>query len=174
MEDMWDAGHLCKILLKKGECFLPGPANETRMAFSFSMDSFNPYHMKEAKQTVSSTAIWLILLNLPPHLRFHHKNMFLAGIIPGPRKPLLSDINHSLNILVNILLEFFDPGALDSQMVRHKLGCRVRAILVPVVADMLAVRQAGGFASLTATYFCTGCSLKVQDIENLDMHSWPQ
>jgi hypothetical protein len=174
MEDMWDAGHLCKILLKKGECFLPGPANETRMAFSFSMDSFNPYHMKEAKQTVSSTAIWLILLNLPPHLRFHHKNMFLAGIIPGPRKPLLSDINHSLNILVNILLEFFNPGVLDSRTARHKLGCRVQAILVPVVADMLAVRQAGGFASLTATYFCTGCSLKVQDIENLDMHSWPQ
>jgi hypothetical protein len=68
MEDMWDAGHLCKILLKKGERFLPGPATEMRLAFSFSMDSFNPYHMKEAKQTVSSTAIWLVLLNLPPHL----------------------------------------------------------------------------------------------------------
>jgi hypothetical protein len=174
MEDMWDAGHLCKILLKKGECFLPGPANETRLAFSFSMDSFNPYHMKEAKQTVSSTAIWLILLNLPPHLRFHHKNMFLAGIIPGPRKPSLSDINHSLNILVDVLLEFFNPGVLYSRTARHKLGCRVRAILVPVVTDMLAARQAGGFASLTATYFCTRCSLKVQDIENLDMHSWPQ
>ena len=68
MEDMWDTGHLCKILLKKGERFLPGPASEMCLAFSFSMDSFNPYHMKEAKQTVSSTAIWLILLNLPPHM----------------------------------------------------------------------------------------------------------
>ena len=86
MEDMWDAGHLCKILLKEGEWFLPGPANETRLAFSFSMDSFNPFHMKEAKQTVSSTAIWLILLNLPPHLRYRPDNMFLAGIIPGPKK----------------------------------------------------------------------------------------
>ncbi len=74
MEDMWDAGHLCKILLKKGEWFLPGPANETRLAFSFSMDSLNPYHMKEAKQTVSSTAIWLILLNLPPHLQYQDIN----------------------------------------------------------------------------------------------------
>ncbi len=173
MEDMWDAGHLCKILLKKGERFLPGPANETRLAFSFSMDSFNPYHMKEAKQTVSSTAIWLILLNLPPHLRYRPENMFLAGVIPGPRKPSLSNINHSLKLLVDVLLEFFDPGVLYSQTARHKQGCRVRAILVPVVSDMLAARQAGGFASPTATYFCMRCNLKVQDIENLDKYSWP-
>jgi len=174
MEDIWDAGHLCKILLKKGERFLPGPANETRLAFSFSVDSFNPFHMKEAKQTVSSTAIWLVLLNLPPHLRYRPENTFLAGIIPGPRKPSLSDINHSLKLLVDVLLEFFEPGVLYSRTARHKQGCRVRAILVPVVSDMLAARQAGGFASPMATYFCTRCNLKVQDIENLDKHSWPQ
>ena len=137
MEDMWDAGHLCKILLKKGEWFLPGPTNEMRLAFSFSMDSFNPFHMKEAKQTVLSTAIWLVLLNLPPHLQYRPENMFLAGIIPGLRKPSLSDINHSLQLLINILLEFFNPGILYSQTARHKQGCRVQAILVPVVLDML-------------------------------------
>jgi Transposase family tnp2 len=174
MEDMWDAGHLCKILLKKGERFLPGPADEMRLVFSFSMDSFNPYHMKEAKQTVSSTAIWLILLNLPSYLRYRPENMFLAGIIPGPRKPSLSDVNHSLKLLVDVLLELFDPGVLYSRTARHTQGCRVRAILVPVVSDMLAARQAGGFASATATHFCTRCGLNVQNIENLDRHTWPQ
>ncbi len=168
MEDMWDAGHLSKILLTKGERFLPGPADEMRLAFSFSMDSFNPYHMKEAKQTVSSTAIWLILLNLPPHLRYRPENMFLAGIIPGPKKPSLSDINHSLELLVDVLLEFFEPGVWYSRTARHSQGCRVRAILVPIVSDMLAARQAGGFASPTATNFCTCCNLRIQDIENLD------
>ena len=39
---------------------------------------------------------------------------------------------------------------------------------------MLAARQAGGFASPTVTYFCTRCNLKIQDIENIDRHSWPQ
>ena len=174
MEDMWDAGHLCRILLRKGERFLPGPADETRLAFSFSMDSFNPYHMKEAKQTVSSTAIWLTLLNLPPHLRYRPDNMFLAGIIPGPKKPSLSDTNHSLKLLVEVLLEFFDPGVWYSRTARHGQGCRVRAILVPVVSDMLAARQAGGFASPTATNFCTCCNLKIQDIENIDRSTWPE
>ncbi len=174
MEDIWDAGHLCKVLLKKGKRFLPGPVDETRLAFSFSMDSFNPYHMKEAKQTVSSTAIWLILLNLPSHLRYRPENMFLAGVIPGPRKPSLSDVNHSIKLLVDVLLEFFDPGVWYSRTARHRYGCRVRAILVPVVSDMLAARQAGGFASPTATFFCTLCNLKVQDIENIDKRTWPE
>jgi hypothetical protein len=174
MEDIWDAGHLCKILLKKGERFLPGPTDETRLAFSFSMDSFNPYHMKEAKQTVSSTAIWLVLLNLPPHLRYRPENMFLAGIIPGPRKPSLSDVNHTIKLLVDVLLELFDPGVWYSRTAKHIHGCRVRAILIPVVSDMPAARQAGGFASPTATFFCTLCSLKIQDIENLDKSTWPE
>jgi hypothetical protein len=174
MEDIWDGAHLCRLLLKEGERFLPGPVNETRLAFSFSIDSFNPYHMKEAKQTVSSTAMWLVLLNLPSHLRYRPENMFLAGIIPGPKKPSLSDINHSINLLVDVLREFFHPGILYSRTARHTHGCRVRAVLVPVVADMLAARQAGGFASPTATYFCTLCNLKIQDIENLDRQTWPK
>ncbi len=110
MEDMWDGQHLCRILLRKGECFLPGPVDEMRLAFSFSMDSFNPFHMKEAKQTVSSTGIWLTLLNLPPHLHYRPENLFLAGIIPGPKKPSVFDVNHSIKLLVDVFLEFFDPG----------------------------------------------------------------
>ena len=174
MEDVWDARHLCRVLLKKGERFLPGPVDETRLAFSFSMDSFNPYHMKEAKQTVSSTAIWLTLLNLPSHLRYRPENMFLAGIIPGPKKPSLSDVNHSTKLLVDVLLEFFDPGVWYSRTAKHRHGRRVRAILMPIVSDMPAARQAGGFASPTATSFCTLCNLKIQDIENLDRHTWPE
>jgi Transposase family tnp2 len=174
MEDAWDARHLCKVLLKRGERFLPGPIDETRLAFSFSMDGFNPYHMKESKQAVSSTAIWLVLLNLPSHLRYRPENMFLAGIIPGPRKPSLSDVNHSIKLLVDVLLEFFDPGVRYSRTAKHRHGRRVRAILVPVVSDMPAARQAGGFASTTATFFCTLCSLKIQDIENLDRSTWPE
>ncbi len=174
MEDMWDAGHLSKILLTKGEWFLPGPADEMRLAFSFLMDSFNPYHMKEAKQMVLSTAIWLILLNLPPHLRYCPKNMFLTGIIPGPKKPSLSDINHSLELLVDALLEFFEPSVWYSRMARHSQGCRVHTILVPIVSDMLAAWQAGGFASPMATNFCTCCNLRIQDIENLDQKTWPE
>ncbi|KAH9172227.1 hypothetical protein EDB89DRAFT_1906338 [Lactarius sanguifluus] len=39
---------------------------------------------------------------------------------------------------------------------------------------MLAARQADGFASLTAMFFCMLCNLKVQDIENLNKRTWPE
>lgn len=58
--------------------------------------------------------------------------------------------------------------------VRHNQGCRVHAILVPIVSDMLVTWQAGVFASTTATYICICCSLKIQDIENLDRSTWPK
>jgi hypothetical protein len=98
--------------------------------------------------------------------------MFLAGIIPRPKKPSLSDTNHSLKLLVEVLLEFFDPSMWYSRTARHGQGCQVCAILVPVVSNMLAAYQAGRFASLTATNFCTCCNLKIQDIENLDRSTW--
>ena len=87
---------------------------------------------------------------------------------------MLSDSNHCLKLLVDVLLEFFDPGVWYSRTARHGQGCRVRAILVPVVSDMLAACQAGGFASPTATTFCTCCNLRSQDIENLDRGTWPE
>lgn len=145
-----------------------------RLAFSFSMDSFNPYHMKEAKQMVSSIAIWLILLNLPSHLWYRPENMFLAGIIPRPKKPSLSDVNHSIELLVDVLLEFFDPGIWYSHTANHRHGHRLQAILMLIVLDMLAAWQASEFASPTATFFCMLCNLKIQDIENLDRCTWPQ
>jgi hypothetical protein len=85
-------------------------------------NSFNPFHMKEAKQTVSSTAIWLVVLNLSTHLLVP-ENVFLAGIIPGPKKSSLSDINHSVELLVEALREFFDTGVRYSRTARHMQGC---------------------------------------------------
>jgi Transposase family tnp2 len=138
------------------------------------MDSFNPYHMKEAKQTILSMAIWLILLNLPPHLHYHPENMFLAGIISEPRKPSLTNINHLIRLLVDVLLKFFEPGVWYSHTSRHRFGCWIQAILMPVVSDMLMARQAGGFSSPTVTFFCMLYNLKVQEIENIDKSTWPE
>ena len=81
--------------------------------------------MKLAKQKVLSTVIWLVLLNLPFHLQCRPENMFLAGIVPGSNKPSLSDANHSIQHLVNILHEFFDPGVMYSHTAKHSQGCQI-------------------------------------------------
>jgi hypothetical protein len=130
--------------------------------------------MKTAKQKASSTGIWLVLLNLPPHLRYLPENVFLVGVIPGPGKPATDDINHYLEVLVIDLLEFWDPGVFFSRTFNHREGKLFQAMLVPVVADMLAARQILGLPGVaTAHYFCTFCDLDIDDLDILDPAEWP-
>ncbi|KAA1477402.1 hypothetical protein DENSPDRAFT_755590, partial [Dentipellis sp. KUC8613] len=82
MTDCWDAEVLCRILGPDRKPFLPGPKDRLRLVFGISTDSFNPFHLKTAKQSVSSTGIWLFCLNFPLHLRFLDEYVCLAGVVP--------------------------------------------------------------------------------------------
>ncbi|KDQ52401.1 hypothetical protein JAAARDRAFT_50302 [Jaapia argillacea MUCL 33604] len=70
--------------------------------------------------------------------------MYLVGVIPGPNKPLVNQINHTLQLVVDNLLEFWDPGVWFSRTANYDLGRLIMAALVPLVADMLAARQVRG------------------------------
>ncbi|TFK17530.1 hypothetical protein FA15DRAFT_604892, partial [Coprinopsis marcescibilis] len=92
VDDIWKAQELQRLVDPSGSRFYPGPGDEGRLVFSLSFDGFNPFTNKTAKQQVSSQAIWLVLLNLPPHLRHLQHNIYLAGVISG--KPSKTEINH--------------------------------------------------------------------------------
>ncbi|EIW51369.1 uncharacterized protein TRAVEDRAFT_137509, partial [Trametes versicolor FP-101664 SS1] len=96
MKDIFDGMVLRRFLGPDGLRFLDAPLGELRLVFSLSADGFNPYQMKEAKHSVTSTAMYMVCLSLPPHLRYLPENMYLAGVIPGPTKPSTEQINHFL------------------------------------------------------------------------------
>ncbi|TFK68610.1 hypothetical protein BDN72DRAFT_746325, partial [Pluteus cervinus] len=96
VSDIWQSTVFADLLDSDGNPFLPGPSHEGRLIFGLSVDGFNPFWNKTAKQSVSSTCIWLVLLNLPPNLRYLPENIFLVGIIPGPNKPSTDEINHAM------------------------------------------------------------------------------
>ncbi|RPD57157.1 hypothetical protein L227DRAFT_507419, partial [Lentinus tigrinus ALCF2SS1-6] len=81
MRDLWDAP-VFREFLKDGRPFVLGPPGEGRYVFALYIDSFNPFQSKEAKQNVSVTGIYVVCLNLPPHLRYLPQNSLLVGIIP--------------------------------------------------------------------------------------------
>ena len=172
MEDIWDAPVLRNFKDVDGQRFFRGRGNEIRLAFSLNADGFNPFHMLEAKQTVSCTAIYMIILNFPEHLRFLFRNMYLAGVIPGPGKPSLDQINHALSLLVAELLEFW-KGIYYTLTFASLCGCVTKGAMIPLVCDMLSARQLAGLSSATSTWFCTFCHLTIQEIENLDKSTWP-
>ena len=138
-----------------------------------SIDSFNPYQSKQAKQVVSVTGIYLVCLNLPPHLRYLPENLCLVGIIPGPHKPSLDQINHFLKPLVEELLVFWETGVYFTQTAKYAAGRLVRCALIPLVCDLPAARQVAGFGAHNAKFFCSLCKLTIDQISEIDTTKWP-
>lgn len=172
--DFWDGAAIRSFLGPDGrKLFIDAPQDETRLVFSLAMDGFNPFQSKTAKQKVTSTAIYMVCLNLPPHLRYLPENMYLVGVIPGPTKPSLTQINHFLRLLVDDLLQFWTSGVRFSRTWKYRFGRLFRAALIPLVCDILAARQTIGLGSHSSTFFCSFCYLRLDEIENFDPLTWP-
>lgn len=173
LRDIWDGKVFKEFKGPDGESFIQPGSREGRYVFSLCMDGFNPFVMKEAGKKVSIGAIYMVLLNLPVDIRYRVENMFLVGIIPGPREPSLEQINHVLRPLVDDLLRFWEPGVFIKQTAQYVEGRLCRAALIPVVCDLPAARQVSGSASHASIHFCSFCKLPFPDVDNLEVNSWP-
>jgi len=69
---------------------------DLRLVWSLLVDWFNPHRNKTSGKKKSVGSVTMGLLNLPPSLQYKAENIYLAGIIPGPREPALNEINHFL------------------------------------------------------------------------------
>lgn len=172
VHDIWEAPIVREFLGPDGKLFMDRPGNESRLMFSLNMDGFNPFFNKEAGKKVSTCAIYLVCLNLPPSLRYKIENMFLVGIIPGPNEPSQHQINHLLRPLVDVLLKLWYRGLYLSATVAHPRGRLVRGAVVPLVCDLPAIRLMSGFAHHKSHNFCSFCKLQLEDIENFKCDTW--
>ena len=175
MKDFFDASGIHSFKGPDGLPFLRANGDELRLVFSLSVDGFNPYQMKEAKQSVTSTAIYMVCLNLPPHLRYLPHNMYLVGVIPGPTKPSTEQINHFLALVVDEFLLFWELGVYFSRTAKCPRGRVARVALLLVVCDLLAARQVSGFAAHNhSQVLCTLCHVASDDVENTDIRNLPR
>jgi len=173
MHDIWDAPGLYEIPGPNGHPFIHRyPDNEGRYLFSFNMDGFNPFQLKQAGRSASVMGLYMVCLNLPPEVRFKSKNMFLAGIIPGPKEPSTAEINSFLRPLVDDLLESYETGVYYNRTWKYPSGRKTRSALALIICDLPAARQALGFTGPQSTNFCSYCKLQLKDINDLNVGSW--
>lgn len=173
MGDIWDAPGLYEIPGPDGHPFIRKCAdNEGRFLFSFNMDGFNPFQLKQAGKSVSVMGLYMVCLNLPPEARFKTENMFLAGIIPGPHEPSKEEINHFLRPLIDDLLKSYFDGVYYTRTWKYPKGRKTRSALALIICDLPAARQALGFTGPQSTNFCSYCKLQLNDINNLNIRDW--
>ncbi|KAF9442846.1 hypothetical protein P691DRAFT_652611, partial [Macrolepiota fuliginosa MF-IS2] len=86
MSDIWDAPIIKEFCGLDGKPFFGGKGTEGHLIFSINMDGFNPYGNKQSGKQVSVSAIYMTCLNLPCDTQNHMENMFLVGVVPGPKE----------------------------------------------------------------------------------------
>ncbi|OCB91478.1 hypothetical protein A7U60_g1253 [Sanghuangporus baumii] len=94
---------------RSGQLFIER-GNELRLAFSLNVNFFNKEGVRSGAANVSCGIISLACLNLPEDIRYKDENIFLAGIILGPKEPPLADINYYLAPLINDFVTLWNTG----------------------------------------------------------------
>ncbi|KIJ68873.1 hypothetical protein HYDPIDRAFT_82735 [Hydnomerulius pinastri MD-312] len=103
IKNIFDAQFLCEFGGPVPEKLFVNRGDEGRYAFTLHVDFFNPEGMNLRGASTSSGIISMACLNLPLNIRYKPENMYLAGIVPGPKQPLLENLNHYIQPLMNDL-----------------------------------------------------------------------
>ena len=173
MQDIFHGGYVKGFKGPDGKPFSLG-GGEGRYIFSMSVDFFNPYTNKQAGKKSSVGLISVVCLNLPPSMRYKPENMFLAGVIPGPKEPPLTTLNHYLEPLIDDLVDFWLTGVKFSRTFNCSAGRRIRCALLALVCDLPGARKTAGFASSAHEHFCSvcHCTRSEHGYDDLKYHLW--
>ena len=173
LRDIFDGDYARDFTGPDGKHFSMG-GDEGRYIFSMSVDFFNPYTNKQASKKASVGLISVVCLNLPPSMRYKPENMFLAGVIPGPKEPPLTCLNHYLVPLVNDFVDFWQTGVKFSRTFNYSAGRLIRCALLVVVCDLPAARKTAGFASSAHEHFFSvcHCTRSENGYDDLNYHLW--
>ncbi|MBW0507386.1 hypothetical protein O181_047101 [Austropuccinia psidii MF-1] len=137
------------------------------LAFSLFTDWFDPLSNKAAGKQVSLGALALNCLNLPPTSQWKPQNTFISGLVPEPIQQNIVTINNILNVFINELIQL-EPGIVI-QTTQYPQGCRVFVHVGCLLGDLVANNKAAGFASHSATQFCSWCDSPKADIQQLQV-----
>lgn len=172
VSDLWDSDFLGEFVGPDGKNLFVSPSdtNESRLLFNLNADGFNPFGNRTAGKKVTVWGIYMVCINLPPALRYKPENVFLVGVVPGPKEPTFDQISFILTLLLDDLEVLWETGIFLNRTRRHPLGRSIRAALIALVCDLPAARLLAGFSHFSGNLPCSMC--KESDLNNLDESSF--
>ncbi|MBW0474773.1 hypothetical protein O181_014488 [Austropuccinia psidii MF-1] len=138
---------------------IPGP-----LAFSIYVYWFNANG--KSTRLVSIGPIMLICLNLPPRERLETENVYVAGIIPGPKEPTALQLNYLLMPLITELKELWQ-GYHFSPTSTGPSGSFICVSILMAIADVVAMRKLTEFISHSGNHFGNFCIIHKAQSEEI-------
>lgn len=155
-----------------GELFLNG-GDEGRYAFSLNVDFFNVEGMRVRGASTSCGIISMACLNLPIDIRYKPENLYLAGIIPGPREPHQTELNHYLRPLIDDMSISWEQGVHISRTALRPEGRTTRCAVFAAVNDLPGARKLAALAPPTSHWYCSVCKCRNKtNLGNYDHENW--
>ena len=99
----------------------------------------------------------MVCLNLPYEIHYQSENMYRAGIIPSPKEPSLTELNHYLKPVIDDLETLWKTGAHYSKTALYLSGHTVHCAIIAAVMDLLAARKTSQLAPVTSHFYCSVC-----------------
>ena len=149
IKDIWDVEFLQTFKGPCGQKAFIDHEGEGRFLFALHVDFFNMQGNLQCNATTSCGIILCACLNLPLEMRYKPENMYLAGIIPGLRKPSADQLNHFLDPLVSDLVDSWDTASHTARITRSAVAC--------VVCNLPAARKTAQLAAPTSHFYCSTC-----------------
>jgi hypothetical protein len=97
--------------------------------------------------------------------------IYLFGVIPGPKEPKLDQMNNILDPLILELKEFW-KGVWFTKTSQFPEGHLIFAVIFPLIGDLPAIQKTAGFASHSATKFCSFCKISLEDINSINIEQF--
>ncbi|KNZ46063.1 uncharacterized protein VP01_7592g1, partial [Puccinia sorghi] len=103
--------------------------------------------------------------------RYQLQNIFFASITPGPSEPTVLQMNNVVSPLVEELVTSWHRG-INIATSKYPQAHKFHVALILAVCDLPAIQKLIGYASHSATQFCSFCYLQESEISLLEYHLW--
>ena len=115
-------------------------------------------------------------LNLPLEIRYKPENIYLAGIIPGPKQPSLENLNHYICPLITQLATSWEKGVQYSQTVNYPQGHVTWSAIALAICDLPAAHHLAALAGTGSPFFAVRVAVIVKQtmVEQILKSGYPE